>query len=662
MALVVLFHVRARLAAGGFVGVDVFFVISGFLMTKIIVERLLAERFSYWGFLKARAARIWPALGGLVVVLTLAGMLLLPPSDLLQLARQALWAEMFLSNGYFLSHAGYAAFAPEGNWFLHTWSLSVEWQFYLLYPLLVWLVVRLARRAPGAPPPLAPARWMLLGLFALSLAAYLWRCQTDPDAAFFGLAYRAWQMLAGGLVYLWIAHGQDLPAAPGIVIRAKGQARGVMAARLRALASYGGLGILVLGALWMGYRHLEPVGLGLPSLLPVLGTGLVLAGADRRNPLLNNPPLQALGRWSYSIYLWHWPLVVICAMDAVLEQHPVGGRLGVIALSVLLGAASYRWIESAGARRPTPGIARYRALALLLAAALVTCLSLATDGLKFRARTVDDASINKPALESDYFPGSCSNFRKPIAEVHPCVIERGARRVLIIGDSLAEHFYPWFKAHSIASVDFLTESECPPVPNFDRLQNGFHCMDYADLAWREAASERYDTVILSANWLMVGVVGPAYCHRDPSGDCRRVQNGPQRTQLVLAELRQAIMTLLAAHKTVVFMDPTPAAPVSVPPRLAREQLWFGEPRFSISAARVDQDNAWIEGMLSSLQSEPGFHLVSMRPAFCDAQRCATYDPALKRPIFVDERHFDPLWVRDHATVFAPFSGAERPGP
>jgi hypothetical protein len=98
----------------------------------------------------------------------------------------------------------------------------------------------------------------------------------------------------------------------------------------------------------------------------------------------------------------------------------------------------------------------------------------------------------------------------------------------------------------------------------------------------------------------------------------------------------------------------------VPPRLAREQLWFGAPRFTISVAAVDQDNAWIEGMLASLRDEPGFHLVSMRPAFCNAQTCATYDPALKRPIFVDERHFDPLWVRDHAGVFAPFSAAEPP--
>ena len=627
VALVVFFHVNLRGSGGGFIGVDVFFVISGFLMTKIIFGGMNTGTFSYWQFIRARAQRIWPAMGALVLGLLGLGAFLLPPSDLLQMARQAIWALAFWSNQVLHDHAGYATQGPDGNWFLHTWSLSVEWQFYLLYPLLLMFAAWLHKRL----------RLILLAiLFGLSLACYIVQSGSDPNSAFFLLPARAWEMLAGGLVCL------------------DGVER--VAPRLRALASYAGVTLILLSALWLGYRHLDPVGLGWYSTIPVAGAMLVLWSAWPHNPILNNPGMQAIGRWSYSIYLWHWPLVVACSMDAVLTRYPHPGKELVIAASVLLGWLSFRLVES---RRPSG--ARIGALlssakpALTLgAAAIAVGIVAGTGGLEFRMpRGVDDAQV-KPALESDYFPAACSNFQKEVRDVRPCVIEKhSGRRILVIGDSLAEHLYPWFKKHSQVSVDFMTESECPPIPNFDRLQAGFHCMDYAREAWREAALPQYDTVVMSGGWNLVGGNGPTYCHVDATGTCEVVK-GTLKRPLVRSELRMAIRALLDKGKHVVVLDGTPEAYVSVPQRLERERYWFGQPRLTISVTSVHEDHGWIDPMFAEFNGVAGFHLASLRPVLCNATTCRVYDSLLKRPIYVDERHFDPVWMAANGEVFSPF--------
>jgi peptidoglycan/LPS O-acetylase OafA/YrhL len=650
--LVVFFHAHVRGADGGFIGVDIFFVISGFLMTKIIMEGLDAGSFSFWGFMRARAARIWPALGTLVLALLVLGAILLPPSDLLQIAHQSFWALIFWSNQIFHDSAGYDTQGADGNWFLHTWSLSVEWQFYVLYPLALMLVARLQGRAKGALDGLRPGGLprrtvailcCVVCLFALSLACYLIQSAKNPNSAFFLLTARAWEPLAGGLVFL-LADG-----------------RGAVDGRRRAAASYAGVALVVLSALWLGYRHVDPVGLGWYSIVPVAGAMLTIGSACPRNVLLDNRFMQAIGRWSYSIYLWHWPLVVICAMDAVLDRHPLAGRSFVIAGSVFLGWLSFRFVES---RPRSPGPLRLRLTAAkpflaLGTAALAASVAVASRGLEFRMPSAGAAPF-KPATESDYYPAECSNFQKEVRDVRPCKIEKkGSRRtVLVIGDSLGEHLYPWFKNHTQVSVDFLTEADCPPIPNFDTVNPAFHCGDFARLAWHEAAQPRYDTVVISGRWELVGGIGPVYCHHDASGRCV-VVNGIEKRDLVLAELRSAIRGLLDIGKTVVVLEGTPAAYIDVPQRLARERYWFGEPRFSISAASVAADYAWIDPMFAEFKGVQGYHLVSLRPTLCDATTCKVYDTVLKRPVYANDRHFDPIWMNAHGDIFAPFVQPER---
>jgi peptidoglycan/LPS O-acetylase OafA/YrhL len=642
VALVVLFHVKVPGAGGGFIGVDVFFVISGYLMTRIIDGGVAAGTFAYWRFIAARATRIWPALGAMVLAALVVGAFLLPPADLHQLARQAGPALAFWSNHYFRDHSGYDTDAADGNWLLHTWSLAVEWQFYVLYPLLLATIARWARRSPEGAARRAAAAWLVAALAAASLAKYVVDSGARPSDAFFLLPSRAWQMAAGGLVYF-----AERRVSPG---------------RWRSVASVAGVGLIVLAALWFDLLHVSSVGLGWRSVVPVAGAMLVLWADDGRNVLLANAWAQRIGLASYSIYLWHWPLVVAAEVADLEHEHRLAARVGLVVASVVLGELSYRFVELRWTRRPAAPPVRFASrlgpAGLLAAAGAAALVATTTRGLDFRMRGVSAAEI-APATESDYFPARCSNFRKRVDELTVCTIEKDdRRRVLVIGDSHAEHLYPWFASKSQVSVDFFTQAECPPVPNFERLEMGFHCLDYARKAWDMAASAAYDTVILSARWPLIGELGPPFCRREPSGACTPLPDQRERQAAARDELRAAILSILARGETVVVLDSTPETPVQVPQRLERERYWYGAPRFTIDRASLGVD-AWIDQLWTELEPIPGYHHVSLRPVLCDATTCRVWDEAIGRSIYVDGGHLAPAWTVQHGDVFAPFVQLQR---
>jgi peptidoglycan/LPS O-acetylase OafA/YrhL len=633
VALVLAFHLQAKGAGGGFIGVDVFFVLSGYLMTQIISRRLAEGSFGYWRFVWARAARIWPALAALVVLLFLAGLWLLPPFDLKILVEQARWALLFVSNHHFLDRSGYITHAGDTHWLLHTWSLSVEWQFYLLYPLLLMGLMKLSS---GKRVVMA----VIAVLMLLSLALQLWQSRGHADAAFFLLPGRCWELLAGGLVYLLQT---DAP---------------LQHRRWRVAASYAGL-LLVLGAaLAIALLRLRPVGIGAYLLLPVAGTMLVLWARHPTNIVLRNPALQRLGLWSYSVYLWHWPIIIGLRMTEYPLDHPRLAMAATVLGSLLMGWLSYTVIERPGSALRSAGIwrlARKPALAMLLGWGVVLAAA-ATDGLAFRQRGGPDFyrgywSEIKPL----YFPDDCSNYKKPVAELKACPTGQGqSARILVIGDSHAEHFYAWFVKHSAGSVDFFSAAECPPVPRFERTQPGYVCKDYAAIAWRKAQSADYDTVIVAARWPTVGLAGAPYCHQAEGERCVFPPSLSAKQALILAELKAAIAATLKAGKTVVMVDGAHEARFSVPERLAREMFWHGHTRLSVPVSTLAEQSAWLESLFDAFRGVPGFHRVSLRDTLCDAVSCRVYDTQLQRPIFLDQSHFDPIWIAQQTELFAAF--------
>lgn len=637
--LVVAYHLRLRGADGGFVGVDIFLVISGYLMTRIVGSALEQGRFSYPGFVAARAARIGPALAVMIAILLLLGALALPPFDLATLAAQSGWALLFLSNLHFLDRSGYDTQTADNNWLLHTWSLSVEWQFYLLYPLLLLALGAACRRAwPHGPA--TRHRAMLAGGVALLLLASLGQhvAGASPERNFFLLPARAWEMLAGGLVWLL----QDRWTPPE---------------RWRATVASIGLAGVVATVLWLGWRHVPPVGAGWHSVPVVLGVMLLLAAAHDEGFVLGQRWMQALGTWSYSIYLWHWPIVIgLRVFDIVPGRPRLPEAALMAAAAVLCGALSYRWVENRAWRRRSSspwGVAR-RPLTLIGVAALLATATVLTDGLDLGPRDRPGFYRGYTAsLAPAYFPERCGNFKKPVSELVSCsIVREGPARVLVIGDSHAEHLYAWFARHSQVGVDFFTEAECPPVPRFERAQPGFDCLGYAEAAWARALSGGYDTVVVSARWATVGPDAPPYCHRE-GGGCV-FPPAPQRLVQVRAELQAALQAVLQAGKTVVMLDNAPESPVRVPERVARELFWHGRTTLQLDRQAMLDQGAWMEPLFAAMQPWPGFRRVSLRDQLCSGATCRVYDEALRRPIYLDESHFDPLWIAGHGEVFAPF--------
>jgi peptidoglycan/LPS O-acetylase OafA/YrhL len=328
---VVGFHFQIAGFAGGFVGVDVFLVITGYLITAKVLNELKLGRFSPWAFWMMRMRRIYPALAALIIASVVAGWFVTLPAEYSRHLLQALSALAFLSNFAFKSDSGYFAMAAQTKPLLHTWSLSLEWQFYFFMPLIVGLVWRLSVRAMSGIDAIIVA---LRGFAVLSLAWCLWASQQDATgSSFFSLQARAWEPLAGGLI-----------AAAEIRRRSEGIAEpSWLQSPTVAVAGW----LLVAGC--VVYPLPEARWPGVLTILPVLGSAIIIAArqASREGGLLGVPAIQRVGDWSYSIYLWHWPVWVFALSFLSLRGYGVGAtqKTLMVLLSLALGAISYRYVE-----------------------------------------------------------------------------------------------------------------------------------------------------------------------------------------------------------------------------------------------------------------------------------------------------------------------------
>lgn len=387
--LVLLCHARLPGAEAGFIGVDVFFVLSGFLITGLLVdERRRTGHIRLGSFYARRARRILPAAIVVLASTLLAAQLFLSPLDLPRVADDVLAASLSVANVRFALEAT-DYFAPvAASPVLHYWSLGVEEQFYLLWPVLLLLATR-ARRPRLVMALLVTV--ILAGSFALSVVM----TASNGPWAYYLLPTRAWQLAAGGLLALAVPWLGGLPRA------------------IAALVGWLGVGILGAGLVLIGPMTEYP---GLAALLPTLGAAAIIASGGRAGSpgriVLATPPLRWLGRISYSLYLWHWPILVLGPVALGLassEEGPAEGdllvRLGLVLFAVVLAALSWRLIEEPFRRgrlslgRPSLG-GRVRGFAMAGAAVLVIGVGSTTMG------AVDEGDlISVPAFDGAQDPG-----------------------------------------------------------------------------------------------------------------------------------------------------------------------------------------------------------------------------------------------------------------
>ncbi|MDJ0979527.1 MAG: acyltransferase family protein [Erythrobacter sp.] len=314
---VLLVHASFTQLPGGFVGVDVFFVISGYLITRILLTETDASGAGLARFYARRFARLGPAVWVMIAAVLGTGLWLLLPSDWPPLSHSAIWAAGFLANMYFWQTTDYFAYHDTAL-LLHTWSLGVEEQFYLFYPLVL---IGLKRWAPGREA------FGIGALFALSLVLCLALSHFAPTGAFYLFPARAWELAIGGLI------------ACGVGVR-------VEAAWLRSALALSGLALIAASMLLIGDMGAFPAP---AALVPCIGTALVIAyGAHGPAGFaLSLAPVRWMGRISYSTYLWHWPIMVLWRLEygVLLDRW---SRVGLVVASILAGALSYYAIERRG--------------------------------------------------------------------------------------------------------------------------------------------------------------------------------------------------------------------------------------------------------------------------------------------------------------------------
>jgi peptidoglycan/LPS O-acetylase OafA/YrhL len=382
IVMVVGYHAGLPLFGGGFIGVDVFFVISGFLISRnLLRESETTDRIGLGGFWSRRIRRLVPALALVVTATLVAGALILPRYELEALARQGAAADLYVSNILFAVDAqDYFATDLARSPFLHTWSLGVEEQFYIVWPL-VFAAACWSQRRRLAELPGPTRRRILAGVFSVVLAASLalsvWLTRAGSTWAFFGLPSRAWEFAVAGLLAV-----VPVPAA----------LRGV---RTRTGLALAGLGVIAVGAAFIESQTPYP---GLWALLPVLGTVLVIVGGETfagtatENPVsrvLALPPMQWVGRVSYSWYLWHWPAIVLTV--AALDDDDVGLKTLAALASLPVAWAAYRFYETP--LRFSTLLARSHRRTYAVGAAFTVVVLLVAAAVWSRAPDYDDQTL-----------------------------------------------------------------------------------------------------------------------------------------------------------------------------------------------------------------------------------------------------------------------------
>jgi peptidoglycan/LPS O-acetylase OafA/YrhL len=598
--------------AGGFVGVDVFFVISGFLITRQLLREAGASgRVDVAAFYARRIRRLLPAFTVMLAVVLLALRLLYSPLEQPDLFSSALAASLYFSNIHYAGEATrYLGDSSSNDPLLHTWSLAVEEQFYLAWPWLLLAAGLLARRFPRG----AVVAATVAAVSAASLALNLWLTPTRQPDAFFLPFTRAWEFGLGALVAL--APTARLAALPG---------------RLRAWLPPLSLALVLLPVVLLSGASLFP---GANAIPPVLGTALLillLPAAGPRHPVhrgFASAPLQWLGRHSYSWYLWHWPVLVIGRL--LIPSPGVGANLLLVMLALLPAALSLRLVEQPLRTGP---LLRPKAVAF----ALASLLGLGGAGVALVAgnAAIETASGDRFAhllrARSDlpplYLKGCEPGFYDAALVECASGPASAPRTAVLIGDS---HAGQWISALELAlpapewRVVMMTKSSCPLL-DLDiftpRIGRVFHeCRQWRDQALARIRELRPDLVVASS-----------YEHYDFSAAEWRA--GTRGVMLPLAE---------AGARLVILRD-TPAPGFSPPLCLSRRE-WS---RVPLPACTFDPAHTPSPGALTALRevaaARADIDFVDLTPAICPGSPCTlAQDGTLK---FRDEHHLSDRFVR-----------------
>lgn len=624
MLPVVLFHAGLGVP-GGFVGVDVFFVISGYLITSLISEDMQTGRFSIAAFYERRVRRIFPALFAMMTVSAILAWLFFMPTEFVLFGKSVFAAALFVSNILFRREAGYFDTSELMKPLLHTWSLAVEEQFYIFFPLILFICRKRQSLQIAA----------IAVLFVVSLGiSELWAIKKAGDA-FYLLPSRFWELGLGGLLsYLQRYRPQ----------------------RTAIATAFTASGILLIG-IAIFTIHSTSQFPGLLALVPCGGAALVIFGGGATNPasrLLSSPPLAFVGLISYSLYLWHWPLIVF-------SQYKLGHALSpaqaicIVALSIAVSIASWKFVETPFRRRAvlSQRLNLFGCGAVAMAVACLAGFSIDNfDGFPSRLSTDVARIYSAKADVSKYMSWTCLSDNEPRG---PSAADVRAGHLCTLGNENAADisFAVWGDSHAAAmapAIDkiaaeykrkglFIGQAGCPPLLQYEtphaRKSSRDSCLRQNDAAADLLKSKHISMVFLIARWPRE-VLGAQYGNEGPFFDPAEPYKVDDRSAEVADGLDKTLTLLAQLHIRAVLVMDVPEPGYDVPYALARAAKDHRQVDINPLRSVVDQRQQQSMAVLKAASAKYGVELVDPTPSFCGANHCNVAIDG--RPLYADSNH------------------------
>lgn len=623
---VILFHGGFDIFSGGFVGVDVFFVISGYLITTLLIEDIEQGKFSLLSFYERRARRILPALFFVMLCCLPFAWLWMMPEDLRDFAQSVLAVSVFASNFLFWRETNYFTVNAEEKPLLHTWSLAVEEQYYIVFPILLVLLWRFGR---------SPAFWVIFLIAVISLALSEWGWRNKPSANFYLAPTRAWELFAGSL-------------AAFIVTK-----HGIRGNNWLALAGLGAIGFSI-----FAFDHTTPFP-SIYTLVPVLGVVLLIlfaTGETIAARILSTRVLVGIGLVSYSAYLWHQPLFAFARIRSFFEPG-LALMSGLAVLSIILAAVTWKLVEQPFRGKNAPLLPKRAQIFSASGAGILLFLAIGVAGHQaggFPGRISSEALAMAEVTDGD--TSGCMNRPRPrdAADGKDCRI--GASSVVpdiaIIGDSHASMI-------SGALTDSLLEQErsaaiyaygwCAPLIHFaTNTSPKNNCLREVKAAFEQVLRrDELDTVILHAEWANYTTGYRPHADRDTAAylfspswafdwTSARVEDNAASFE---AALDHALQALRDANKRIILVLSVPEYTFDVPVTMAKFAR-FG--RHASEVPRLSKDaylqrNAAVLEVVNRLKQKHDFDVVDPSTAFCREDLCDIIDPS-GASLYEDSNH------------------------
>lgn len=613
---VVLYHFGVPGFSGGFVGVDIFFVISGYLMTGIIVSGLEVGKFSVLNFYFARINRIIPALLLLCLMLLALGWFLLAPDDYEILAKHVKDTLLFVSNNTYRKESGYFDVLSHEKWLLHTWSLSVEWQFYLILPVFLYVAWLINKKR----------RWLFSVVFVVflySLVSCILKTNEAPTKAFYMIKYRYWEMLAGGLVYFLSDFLRDkISRGAGTVV--------YVASILGVLLP---VFFVTSESHWPGYL----------ALIPVLGAAAFILVNRSDLAVVNNKAVVWVGERSYSIYLWHWPAVVL------LDYFQLLSSIYLVAFGVLgsfvVAELSYRLIENPFRKRRNSVVWVVPAI-VLLASVGVCAMALGVIKLKGLPDRVDPVVVKLAAEKGniDQSKSNCIYGENPAQGPLSCEYGKGEIKAVVLGDSHAIAIASAVQAalpERSGKILLWSRAACPFIKGVTAKIDQ-DCNDFVSWVLENIKSvpsnvpviliQRSSLYVMGAN---EGVVGTGKVKPPIYFDQPYDYPAPE----FLAQFRQHTLDTLcevSKSRKLYWMKPTPELKIGVPQVMARAKMRNMDKRVFVSLAEYNERSQFVFSLMNDAKKDCGVQILDPLPYLCDDKAC--YGDRDGWPVYFDDDH------------------------